>query len=59
MTEPQKETKKICPIFHRREDYNGYCVKEKCMFFRKKNNYHSCWILDGFIGLARTWEIRE
>lgn len=42
------------------------CLKEYCMFFRKgysttngRGRNDSCWIKDGFIGLARTWEIKE
>ena len=33
-------TKKICPIFHRRTDYNGICLEEKCMFWAIKKKSH-------------------
>jgi len=37
------------------------CLEEYCMFYRKESLVQnaSCWIKDGFVGLARTWEIRE
>jgi len=42
------------------------CIGEYCMFFRKgyrttdgRGPSDSCWIKDGFVGLARTWEIKE
>jgi len=37
------------------------CIEGYCMFYRKGNRLQSasCWIKDGFVGLARTWEIRE
>jgi len=64
MTEPtqkeKQEIKPICPIM------SQYCKDKHCMFFRKgytttngRGQKDSCWILDGFIGLVRTWEIKE
>ena len=63
---------RICPLIRSdgaRIPDDGLCQEEKCMFYRKgytgRKGYNgrgqadSCWILDGFVGLARTWEIKE
>jgi len=60
---------KICPLIRSdgaRIPADGLCQEEKCMFFRKgytttngRGQSDSCWIKDGFVGLARTWEIKE
>jgi len=59
---------KICPLIRSdgaRIPDDGLCQEEKCMFFRKgytttsdRGKVDSCWIKDGFVGLARTWEIK-
>lgn len=56
---------KYCPI--RQSNIQPLrCIEEYCMFFRKgysttngRGRKDSCWILDGFVGLALTWEIKE
>ena len=51
---------KYCPL--RQSDIQALkCLEEYCVFYRKGNRMRSdsCWIKDGFLGLAMTWEIKE
>jgi len=48
-----------CPI-------RDFTCTNDCRFYRKgytttngRGQKDSCWILDGFEGLARTWEMKE
>ena len=53
--------KKICPLFHNRNDYSGACLEEKCMFHRKGNKHRkdNCWYLLSLMVKVEAWEIRE
>ena len=56
----EKYEGKYCPL--RQSNVQSLkCLEGLCMFYRKGHRVRSdsCWIKDGFIGLARTWEIKE